>query len=82
MGKMTESAFNEVIQQDIRWLENIISEKDKNNSLEFSHIVNTLRYAAKQYGSNGKRIDELSSHICITSQDFNGNCMFCKKPIL
>jgi hypothetical protein len=59
-GKMTTSAFNKVIEQDIKWLENIVSESDKDGSLEFDHIVNVLRYASKQYGDNGKRVDELA----------------------
>lgn len=79
MGKMTQSAFNEIIEQDIEWLEKNISEKDKKNSLEFKHIIDTLRYARKQYKNNGKLIDEIFEHVCETSQDFNGNCMFCQK---
>lgn len=58
-GKMTPSAFDKVIEQDIEWLESIVSESDKDSSLEFDHIVNTLRYAAKQYSDNKKRIDDL-----------------------
>ena len=48
-GKMTPSAFNDVIEQDIKWLDEIINISDKGNSLEYDHIVNTLRYAASQY---------------------------------
>jgi HD superfamily phosphodiesterase len=58
-GKMTPSAFNKVIEQDIEWLEKIVSESDKCSSLEFSHIIDVLRYASKQYSDNGKRVNEL-----------------------
>lgn len=58
-GKMKPIAFNRVVEQDIEWLEKIVSESDKGGSLEFDHIVNTLRYAAKQYSDNKKRIDDL-----------------------
>ena len=59
-GKMTPTAFNKIIEQDIEWLEDVICEPTKQTSLEFDHIINTLRYAAKQYSDNGKRIDELA----------------------
>lgn len=58
-GKMTPSAFNKIIEQDIEWLECVLTETAKNTSLEYDHIISTLRYAAKQYGDNKKRIDEL-----------------------
>lgn len=58
-GKMTPSAFNKVIEQDIEWLERIVIESDKFSSLEYDHIISTLRYASKQYSGNGKRIDDI-----------------------
>jgi hypothetical protein len=63
IGKMTPSAFNKIIEQDIEWLECNTIESAKNNSLEFDHIINTLRYAANQYGDNGKRIDEITRTV-------------------
>lgn len=59
-GKMTPSAFDKIIEQDIKWLYEIISESDKGGSLEYDHIISTLCYAAKQYRDNGKRIDEIN----------------------
>ena len=58
-GKMTPSAFNEIIERDIEWIENNVTEVAKSTSLEYDHIISTLRYAAKQYGDNKKRWDEL-----------------------
>jgi len=62
-GKMTPSAFDKVIEQDIEWLEEVVSEDIKNNSLEFSHIIDVLRYASEQYADNGKRIGEIQKDV-------------------
>jgi hypothetical protein len=59
-GKMTPTAFSKIIEQDIEWLEDVVCEPTKQTSLEFDHIINTLRYAAKQYADNLKRVDELT----------------------
>lgn len=71
MGKLTKKAYQEMIQEDIKWLEFRIS-NDEKSSLEFRHIMEIIRDSVNKYYPpvnqpeipSAEEIEKLASKYC------------------